>query len=159
MQTAVEGQAVSVCPMQISLASEPVAAEIGACSDNGKDEEVCPSRGAEEACAHAERLGVEAARLNVLAAQAAGNAAQATAAAADVARTAATLIRYERRTSLLQWGKASRLLDRIDRNVALYDIDGDGFHGVGGGAVARASLSYNKKGGVGNEISPCDGLG
>ena len=30
MQTAVEGQAVSVCPTQISLASEPVAAEIGA---------------------------------------------------------------------------------------------------------------------------------
>ena len=29
MQTAVEGQAVSVCPTQISLASEPVAAEIG----------------------------------------------------------------------------------------------------------------------------------
>jgi hypothetical protein len=39
MQRAVEGQAVSGCPTQISLASEPVAAEIGACSDIGEDEE------------------------------------------------------------------------------------------------------------------------
>ena len=42
--------------------------------------------------------------------------------------------------ALLQY---RRLLDRINRNDALYDSDG--FHGVGGGAVARASLSYNEK--------------
>jgi len=36
---AVEGQAVSVCPTQMSLASERVAAEIVACSDKEEDEE------------------------------------------------------------------------------------------------------------------------